>query len=69
MIPCNTLGLFKHKNGGENGIRTHGGLMPSAVFETAAFGHSAISPSYIIMYLICHKMTIWQINRLEILLL
>ena len=32
------------KNGGERGIRTLGGVTPTAVFETAAFNHSAISP-------------------------
>ena len=33
-----------YKIGGERGIRTLGGLLPTAVFETAALGHSAISP-------------------------
>ena len=32
------------KSGGESEIRTHGGLTPSTVFKTAAFGRSAISP-------------------------
>ncbi len=31
-------------NGGESGIRTHGGDKPTAVFKTAALNHSAISP-------------------------
>ena len=31
--------------GGEGGIRTHGGLAPTAVFKTAALNHSATSPS------------------------
>src|SRR4051812_2479098 len=30
--------------GGEGGIRTHGGLAPTAVFKTAALNHSATSP-------------------------
>ena len=30
--------------GGEGGIRTHGGLPPTAVFKTAALNHSATSP-------------------------
>ena len=31
-------------NGGEGGIRTHGGLAPTPVFETGAIDHSATSP-------------------------
>ena len=31
--------------GGRGGIRTHGGLAPTAVFKTAAFNHSATRPS------------------------
>ena len=31
-------------NGGEGGIRTHGGIAPSSVFKTDAFDHSATSP-------------------------
>src|SRR5437868_12432951 len=31
-------------SGGEGGIRTHGGLAPTAVFKTAALNHSATSP-------------------------
>jgi hypothetical protein len=32
------------KTGGRSGIRTHGGLAPTAVFKTAALNHSAILP-------------------------
>ena len=32
------------KNGGERGIRTLGEVAPTTIFETVAFGHSAISP-------------------------
>ena len=35
---------FERKNGGERGIRTPERVNPLTVFETAAFGHSAISP-------------------------
>src|SRR3954470_20165689 len=31
-------------NGGEGGIRTHGGREPTAVFKTAALNHSATCP-------------------------
>lgn len=31
--------------GGRGGIRTHGGLAPTAVFKTAALNHSATLPS------------------------
>ena len=31
-------------DGGEGGIRTHGRLAPSTVFETAPFDHSGTSP-------------------------
>src|SRR5688500_1382074 len=31
--------------GGGGGIRTHGGLAPTAVFKTAAFVHSATPPA------------------------
>jgi hypothetical protein len=31
-------------NGGESGIRTHGGLAPTPVFKTGALNHSTISP-------------------------
>ena len=33
------------EDGGEGGIRTHGGREPTAVFETAALNHSATSPA------------------------
>ena len=36
---------FEYKNGGERGIRTPERVAPLTVFETAAFGHSAISPN------------------------
>ena len=31
-------------DGGEGEIRTHGGVAPTPVFKTGAFGHSATSP-------------------------
>jgi hypothetical protein len=31
-------------DGGGGGIRTHGGLAPTAVFKTAALNHSATPP-------------------------
>jgi hypothetical protein len=31
-------------SGGGGGIRTHGGLAPTAVFKTAALNHSATPP-------------------------
>ncbi len=34
----------KNANGGEGGIRTHGGLSPTPVFETGALIHYATSP-------------------------
>ncbi len=34
------------KNGGERGIRTLERENPLTIFETVAFGHSAISPLY-----------------------
>ena len=33
-----------YRNGGWGGIRTHGGLAPTAVFKTAALNHSATHP-------------------------
>ena len=36
--------FFDKKNGGERGIRTLGEVAPTAIFETAALDHSAISP-------------------------
>ena len=38
---------FEHKNGGERGIRTLERETPLTIFETVAFGHSAISPHLI----------------------
>ena len=32
------------RDGGQGGIRTHGGLAPTAVFKTAALNHSATCP-------------------------
>ena len=37
-----------YRSGGEGGIRTHGGLAPTAVFKTAALNHSATSPRRLI---------------------
>lgn len=37
-------GPFIIINGGEGGIRTHGGLTTTAVFKTAALNHSTTSP-------------------------
>jgi hypothetical protein len=37
--------MDKQNLGGERGIRTPDGLAPITVFKTAAFNHSAISPS------------------------
>ena len=34
------------ENGGWGGIRTHGGLAPTAVFKTAALNHSATHPDH-----------------------
>ena len=33
-------------NGGEGGIRTHGGLTPTPDFESGTFDHSATSPQH-----------------------
>jgi hypothetical protein len=38
-------GMELRGSGGEGGIRTHGGLAPTAVFKTAALNHSATSPA------------------------
>src|SRR4051794_41210474 len=38
-------------SGGEGGIRTHGGLAPTAVFKTAALNHSATSPNLVLLSL------------------
>ena len=35
---------MEHCSGGESGIRTHGTVARTPVFETGAFVHSAISP-------------------------
>jgi hypothetical protein len=35
---------YYNMSGGEGGIRTPGGLSPTAVFKTAAIDHSATSP-------------------------
>ena len=37
---------FLRASGGEGGIRTHGGLAPTTVFETAPIGHSGTSPQW-----------------------
>jgi hypothetical protein len=34
------------RDGGRGGIRTHGGLSPTAVFKTAALNHSATRPGF-----------------------
>jgi hypothetical protein len=51
--PCNTVCgatrcAVQHgvQAGGEGGIRTHGGLAPTAVFKTAAINHSATPPQH-----------------------
>ena len=36
--------VFRKNHGGEGGIRTHGPLARSTVFETAPFDHSGTSP-------------------------
>ena len=36
------------ENGGEGGIRTHGTLAGSTVFETAPFDHSGTSPRFLV---------------------
>ena len=40
---------FEHKNGGERGIRTLERVAPLTIFETVAFGHSAISPLSVLL--------------------
>ena len=37
----------ERKDGGEGGIRTHGGVAASTVFETARFNHSRTSPPFL----------------------
>ena len=44
-----------YKTGGEKGIRTLGGLAPTAVFKTAAIDRSAISPRSLLMHIIWHN--------------
>ena len=39
------------KNSGEGGIRTHGGVTPTPVFETGLFNRSSTSPELILHYL------------------
>ena len=39
------LDLAERDDGGWGGIRTHGGLSPTAVFKTAALNHSATHPA------------------------
>ena len=34
-------------DGGQGGIRTHGGLAPSPVFKTGAFNRSATCPRFV----------------------
>ena len=53
-------GLFVLKFGGEKGIRTLGGIAPTAVFKTAAIDRSAISP--LRSLIIWHKKVISQID-------
>jgi hypothetical protein len=43
-------------NDGEGGIRTHGGVTPTPVFETGLFNRSSTSPqadSKVILYSVC----------------
>src|SRR5687767_7713206 len=44
QVPIADRRPFGKSAGGEGGIRTHGGLAPTAVFKTAALNHSATSP-------------------------
>ena len=43
-IPPFPASLWRTDNGGQGGIRTHGGRKPTAVFKTAALNHSATCP-------------------------
>ena len=44
-LPCSSeSGRPWRDNGGEGGIRTHGELTPTTVFETVPFDHSGTSP-------------------------
>ena len=40
----NVSGILRAQIGGRGGIRTHGGLAPTAVFKTAALNRSATLP-------------------------
>ena len=52
---------FEHKNGGERGIRTLERENPLTIFETVAFGHSAISPlEEQVITLHCNNITCFQ---------
>ena len=42
------IGIEQMENGGEGGIRTHGTLAGSTVFETAPFDHSGTSPRFLV---------------------
>ena len=42
------IGAELMENGGEGGIRTHGTLAGSTVFETAPFDHSGTSPRFLV---------------------
>ena len=46
--PLNSIELSPLFSGGEGEIRTHGTRKGSTVFETAAFDHSATSPSLLV---------------------
>src|SRR6266851_3442012 len=48
---------FRNRTGGEGGIRTHGTLTGSTVFETARFNHSRTSP-HVIGHYVCREKTI-----------
>ena len=45
--------------GGWGGIRTHGGLAPTAVFKTAALNHSATHPSFSSS---CYRVSGWDVQ-------
>ena len=50
--------IFEAEHGGERGVRTPDTRKGITVFETAAFGHSAISPDY--RAIICRMFSILQ---------
>ena len=52
---------FEHKNGGERGIRTLERENPLTIFETVAFGHSAISPFELLRHVLPHFINITHI--------